>query len=463
MYDYLKQTILCLVLLAAIATQGQPVKERLAKVFESFENDAQLSNAIASLYVVDARTGAVVFDKNSRVGLAPASTQKVITAATAYALLGKNFRYKTEFGFMGTLNGAMSNGVFYILPSYDPTLGSWRWESTKDSNLMAQWLKATNAAGDLPQTEMMVLDSGFQQERVVDGWIWQDIGNYYGAGAGRFNWRENQFDVLLRSGSSIGSKVEVARVEPQFPGVALQSFATAAAKGTGDNAYVYYPQLSLAGVVRGTIPVDENAFRISASLPDPALSFSRYFTLTFNKGRKQGAFRAARSYAKDRKPLHIHYSPTLDSINYWFQKKSINLYGEALIKTISFQQDGSGTTEKGLTLLKNFWKEKGIPSTELAMVDGSGLSPLNRVTTLAQVAVLRFAKEQEWFAGYYDALPVYNDMKMKSGTINGAKGFCGYHKAKDGTEYVFSFLVNNFNGSASSVVRKMYKVLDVMK
>jgi D-alanyl-D-alanine carboxypeptidase/D-alanyl-D-alanine-endopeptidase (penicillin-binding protein 4) len=54
-------------------------------------------------------------------------------------------------------------------------------------------------------------------------------------------------------------------------------------------------------------------------------------------------------------------------------------------------------------------------------------------------------------------------MKMKSGTINDVKAFCGYQKSKDGNEYIFSFLVNNYNGSTSGLVNKMYKVLDVLK
>ena len=54
-------------------------------------------------------------------------------------------------------------------------------------------------------------------------------------------------------------------------------------------------------------------------------------------------------------------------------------------------------------------------------------------------------------------------MTMKSGTIKDVKGFCGYHKAKDGKEYIFSFLVNNYNGLPSGLVNKMYKVLDVLK
>jgi len=97
------------------------------------------------------------------------------------------------------------------------------------------------------------------------------------------------------------------------------------------------------------------------------------------------------------------------------------------------------------------------------MSDGSGLSPQDRVTTHAQVMILKYAKQQPWFNYYFDAFPEYNGMKMKSGTIKDVKGFCGYHTAKNGKEYIFSFLVNNYNGSSSDLVNKMYRVLNILK
>jgi D-alanyl-D-alanine carboxypeptidase/D-alanyl-D-alanine-endopeptidase (penicillin-binding protein 4) len=116
-----------------------------------------------------------------------------------------------------------------------------------------------------------------------------------------------------------------------------------------------------------------------------------------------------------------------------------------------------------VAIVKRFWKEKGMDENELTIVDGSGLSPLNRVTTHAQVEILKYATTKSWFSCFKTALPEYNGMTMKSGTIRGVKGFCGYHKAKNGKEYIFSFLVNNYNGSASALVNKMYKVLDNLK
>ena len=112
----------CIILFASVSF-SQSVSQNLQKAWQQFESDSQLKHAISSLYVIDAKTGEVVFDKNSQIGLAPASTQKIITAATAFELLGKDYRYKTE---LGILKGEKENSV-YLKPSGDPTFGSWRW------------------------------------------------------------------------------------------------------------------------------------------------------------------------------------------------------------------------------------------------------------------------------------------------------------------------------------------------
>lgn len=52
---------------------------------------------------------------------------------------------------------------------------------------------------------------------------------------------------------------------------------------------------------------------------------------------------------------------------------------------------------------------------------------------------------------------------MKSGSIGGARSYTGYIKSNNGSEYTFAFIVNNYDGSASETVRKMWRVLDVMK
>lgn len=445
----------------ATASFGQAVSQKLQKAFQQFENDEQLQHAISSLYVIDARTGKIVFDKNSRIGLAPASTQKIITSVTAFELLGKDYRYKTQFGIIDN-NGTKR---FYIKPSGDPTLGSWRWEGRKEENVLNRIEKAFAKAGVM--APVVLFDARrWSKAQVPDGWIWQDIGNYYGAGALPFNWRENQYDIILRSGNSIGDAVAIVETKPVLDSYPIQSEASSAAKGTGDNAYIYLPVDGETAVVRGTIPVNESRFEISGAMINPL----HQFTVSLNNVLKNkfGSNRLSPQFTEPGSPyspeiIYTDLSPSLDSIIYWFNKKSINLYGEALIKTIAYEKKGFGATDTGLAILKDLWKQKGLDEDELNMYDGSGLSPLNRVTTHVQVEILKYAKTKNWFLSFYEALPEFNSMKMKSGTISDVKGFCGYHKSKDGQEYIFSFLVNNYSGRASALVSKMYKVLDVLK
>src|SRR5436190_19169870 len=460
-----KITIILCFLFLTFDFFGQTINQELQKAYTTFEKDSQLKHAISSLYVIDANTDHVVFDKNSQIGLAPASTQKIITSVTAFELLSKDYRYKTDF-YLSEKVG--SNSIIYIEPSGDPTLGSWRWEQTKEENVLHRITDAIRKQGRKISWPIIINAEGWNTESIPDGWIWQDIGNYYGAGANVLNWRENQFDLLLRSGSNVGDAVSIAGTIPASLNMNFESTALAAPKQTGDNAYIYFqPTGNNYGIVRGTIPVNENKFIISGSMISPGSQFLSSLIDSIKdwyvKPESLEKVVLFKKYEKNVLKIHSEISPSLDSIIYWFNKKSINLYGEALLKTFAYEKKGIGSTDSGVVVVQDFWKEKGLDEDEIGIVDGSGLSPLNRVTTHSQVEILKYAKTKDWFPYFKTALPEYNGMGMKSGTIRGVKGFCGYHKAKNGKEYIFSFLVNNYNGSSFSLVNKMYKVLDILK
>ena len=446
-------------LVCGVVVFGQ--RDALGKAFQKFENDVQLKNALSSLYVVDTKTGKMIFDKNSTIGLAPGSTQKIVTSAAAYELLGRNFRYKTEFGLI-TENGEAS---LYVKPSGDPTLGSERWDNTKDKNVLGRLLKAykANASGI---SKIYIDTAGWNYEIIPDGWIWQDIGNYFGAGADILNWKENQFDLFLKSGTSVGSRVEIVGTEPSLYSYKITSLASAGPKGSGDNSYIYFPSNGASAVIRGTIPIGENRFKVSGAMPDVKRQFGQAVLESLSSSKNNATFSdkiITVEAPKNFKLIHTENSPSLDSIIYWLNKKSINLFAEALVKTIGFQKANAGSTENGAELIKQFWKSKGIDERALNILDGSGLSPSNRITTQALVAVLLYAKKQPWYKGFYNSLPEFNGIKMKSGTIKDVKGFAGYHTSGKGVEYAFSFLVNNYNGPTSSLVQKMYQVLNELK
>jgi len=451
---------------------SQTVTQKLQKAFQQFENDGQLKYAISSLYVIDAKTGKVVFDKNSQIGLAPASTQKVVTSVTAYELLGKDFTYKTNFVLSKDLH--LGNLYLFVQGSGDPTFGSSRFRSTSPSLIFDNIYRSLQNSA--PQT-LFVLDFMFGTASLPEGYIWQDIGNYYGSGHYQLNWKENQYDIVFESGKEkITSKV--IKINMDTTGMTFFNEVISGSPESGDNAYIYAAPYSKNIYLRGTIPPNKKSFEISGAVPDPPLSFAKELKADLESRwkniiseKKVNAYVTGRSTNEligmpvfgSFDTVYKYSSPPLDSIIYWFNKKSINLYGEALIKTVAYEKNGFGSTDSGVAIVKKFWKQKGIDEAELNISDGSGLSPQNRVTTHAQVEILKYARTRDWFSSFYNSLPEYNGMKIKSGTIKDVKGFCGYHKAKDGKEYIFSFLVNNYNGSSSALVNKMYKVLDVLK
>ena len=121
-------------------------------------------------------------------------------------------------------------------------------------------------------------------------------------------------------GQNPGDKVEVTRTLPFVYGLDLKSHVIAAAKGTGDNAYVYYPMQDKKATIRGTIPAGENNFKISASLPSGGFQFLQTIVDTLSQlkiktGNKQGELNQ-KNHTRNLRSLHTERSPSLDSIIY---------------------------------------------------------------------------------------------------------------------------------------------------
>ena len=464
--------LIWILLIALTNILAQSIADKLKTAVAVLEKDKQLRHAILGFYVADAKTGKAIFEKNAQVGLAPASTQKIITSVTAFELLGKQFRFKTTLGYNGRIADGVLKGNLFITGTGDPTLGSWRYDATKEDKILQSIVRLIKENKIQRIDGSVYIDEpGFSIQTIPDGWIWQDIGNYYGAGSWGFNWRENQYDLVLQPGKKAGDTTTINGTKNKLANVDLTNAITTANRGTGDNAYIYLAPYSTFGFATGTIPLGDN-FTISGSMSNPPMQFAAELENAFSKNdvKVTGGYKYAIQKFSDRqgwqKPefaIDSILSPGFEQINYWFLKKSINLYGEALIKTLAYRDSGFGSTDKGVEIVKQFWKRRNIEPAAINIIDGSGLSPQNRLTTQALGYVLLFAKTRSWFPSFYEALPVFNGMKIKSGSIGGARSFAGYHTSAGGKEYVFAVIVNNYDGSSADVVNKIYKLLDVLK
>lgn len=466
-----KPFLLLLFFLNTVIVLAQTPAQKLEQAFNNLLADPQAKYALTSLCVLDAKTGQTIFGRNENIGVATASTLKTITSATAFGLLGKDFQYQTTLAYSGTIGSdGTLKGNLIIVGGGDPTLGSWRYESSKENVILNQWVSAIKAAGIKKIEGKVIGDDGlWGSQTTPDGWIWQDIGNYYGAGPSALSWRENQFDIHLRANRAENT-VNLVKTIPEMPYLKFVNELKAGAEGSGDKVYAYLPPLGNTAYLRGSWAVGISKSGVSAALPDPA--FDAAFRLQDTLKRigidATETPTTARQLIAEQKPmptitqkLATISSPMLSEIVYWFNKKSVNLYGEHLLKTIALKSGKEATTQNGAAAVINYWSAKGIDSRALNIMDGSGLSPGTRVTTAAMANVLFQSQKESWFPVFYESLPDNNGMRLKSGSISDVSAYAGYYTDKNGNKYIIVININNYSGSGIS--KKLFRVLDALK
>ena len=135
--------------------------------------------------------------------------------------------------------------------------------------------------------------------------------------------------------------------------------------------------------------------------------------------------------------------------------ESDNFTAEMLLKQLGAGIGLQGTTAAGAQAVLQLLQEQQIPLTGVRIVDGSGLSRLDRLTTEAVVAMLRSSwLDEDLRELLIDALPVAGrsgtlDSRMrgtvaagrvraKTGTLNEASALSGYVRRR----YAFSVIQN---------------------
>lgn len=444
--------------LFSVIVSAQSVSQKMEAAVQKLLQSEPAYSASLSVYVADEQ-GKTVYDFNGKKGLSTASTQKIFTAACVLETLGKDYRYTTQAAYSGTLSAGILSGDLYLFSNGDPTLGSWRYEGFKPENFRQKFLEAVQQKGIKEiKGNLILVDTYFDFQNVPGGWPWDDMGNYYGAGVWGISWRENQFDLKVNGKSVQNSNVEL-------PGVKWVSELSAG--GTSDQSLIFTAPHSEVALINGMLPAGK-VTTVSGANPNPPLTLGAEIRSWFSekgivlKGQvvpvSQQKIEGEKTAVFPKENVFFEYrSPALDKIVYWFMRKSVNLYGETLVKTLGREKKNEGSFAAGIAYMKEFWKAKGLHPSTINFADGSGLSPQNYVSAEAEVKALLYAKKQSWFPEFYEGFPVQgNDMKMKSGTMRNTKSFAGYHKG-----YVFAIIINNYQGN--NISDALYKVLNVLK
>ena len=438
-------------------------------------SDSSMLHASISLSVADSESGEKVLEYNSQKSLIPASVMKLITSAAAMELLGPKYTFRTMMGYTGTLNKRTGRltGDLVIKGGGDPALGS-KYFKDHYGDFPGSWITEIKRIGIKRIDGRVLIDDSYYDYQPVPGkWLWEDAGNYYGAGVYGLSVFDNTYEIHFKTTDDSLNMI-ITKVIP--PECSYELSNRLFARGTLTNmGYVFAAPYSTNGWLDGTIPVNREDFILKASIPDPPLLLAEIFDNKLDSagliisGNPSTTRIEKKSVSGEFIKVTEIVSPSLEEIIEVLNHESVNLYAENLTKELGKVFKNNGSTASGVGVINQFLTDEGININGLFIEDGSGLSPLNSINAGELTNLLVCMKQRgRYFNEYYTSLPdagkegtlkyyfrdpVFDsNLKAKSGSMTRVRSYSGYFKTLSGKMMAFSIIVNNYTGPAQKII-----------
>ena len=454
--------------------------ERNPAFVRSFLSSEGLENASAGLLITDPETGDTIAGYRSGKSLTPASVLKLLTSSAALETLGPDHTFKTTLACRGKISsGGTLKGDLIISGNGDPAFLSPRF-TDHYRDVFNAFVLAVKKAGIKNIDGDIVGDAAFFGEiQIPDGWIWEDMGNYYGAPACGLNIYDNTYRIVFSTPDTPGRPATVVAIDPPLPGITFEN-RVVSSNDNGDNAYIYGTYLTSMRIITGTLPKGRKAFTVKGSIPDPPFLAARelYSALLKNgigiRGKAVSGF-SGEDTTSGLTALYEVESPPLSLIVKRLNTESVNLYAEILLLHLALAGGAKPTVENGCRALRSFWENKGMDVAGLFLEDGSGLSRSNGITPSQLLFVLnsmntvsetgRVFMNSLPVAGVSGSLksfgkgtPLEGNLRAKSGYMTRVMNYAGYLTTKQGHQRAFVVMVNNYNCS-DKAMRKLLRDL----
>lgn len=214
--------------------------------------------------------------------------------------------------------------------------------------------------------------------------------------------------------------------ESTFPGS-----ATNPKWGTGDLQYAY-------GTGTHGFNFEDNA-NGKSSVKDPAGVFRTKLTKAMTAAGITLENNKNLESTGARKLLVKHTSATLDEIMRSCMMRSDNQFAETMLRMVGLKYGGEGSSAKGAEEMYKFWKNRRADMSDVVIVDGSGLSRSNRVTTRFMADMLKSMARNPYYASFFPlagqegtlkhlmpGTPLEGYIAMKTGSMTGIQCYAGY-------------------------------------
>jgi serine-type D-Ala-D-Ala carboxypeptidase/endopeptidase (penicillin-binding protein 4) len=441
----------------ASASEAPPFNSRLDAIIKREVPE----NVSISAQVIDLETGRVLMERDPDLALVPASTMKVVTTAAALRSLGPDFTFVTEV-LADDVRGD-SVGNIFLKGGGDPYLVS------------EELFALTRALRDKGLSEIrgniVVDDSYFIPGQPLDEN--EKLGpRAYHAPYSALSLNFSDIKIVVQPGQRAG---EPARfVADPVSEYAVVKGTVKTVKGDKPAQVTVTKETTDDGreiiVLDGVIGEASPTWNRYVNVASPALYTGEVFKEFLLREGIRVAGRVVNGLTPPSATIyHEHKSRPLGLIVYGLNKFSNNVMAEEICLALGAKVHGApGTRAKGIAVSRKHLIDSGVPESNFALTEASGLSRSNRLSASALVKVLLaatrdFTYNAEFMASFgvagvdgtlkekFADAGARRRLRAKTGTLRGVNALAGYGISPDRRVYVFAVIANSSQKNATFI------------
>lgn len=402
---------------------------------ESAVKKADISkNALISVSFKEIQSGKKAYELNSNAPMTPASIQKIVTLLPSLDTLGMDYEFNTQ------LYKNKDNNLYLKLGA-DPYL------TTADLKGM---IRTLNACKIYSTKAFYIDDSILDSNEWGEGWQWDDDLNPLIPKFGSYNMDKNLLTVNITP-TTVGAPADIS-LDVFYPTAFINNVVT----GAQNNVRLERKNYISPDVINadGTVSND-------LTLQIPVNYPRRYFILRLEDILRKQKISYYGDYNRLKLPKNTYLlsevkhpiSSAIDDI----LKRSNNMVAETVFKVAGGKYSKeSGSSEASIEMFNDYYNKLGINTDNIKIVDGSGVSKNNLLTTDFITEVLLKTAQNKKTEGFKcnmakpgegtltDRMLYFKDnLRAKTGTLTNTSSIAGYLTVKSGKTYAFCIIIND--------------------
>jgi len=427
-----------------VSIYPQSLKTKLDKVLK----DKFFESCLVSIQVEDLTANKILFKKNEKMLLRPASNMKVITSTAGLLYLDPDYEFKTDLYYDGFVSNDTLYGNIFVVGGCDPDF------VTQDISTFIDAIKSLNVSvinGNI------IGDVSFKDSLYWGkGWMWDDDPSSDAPYLGALNINDNCVEV------SYDSKEKLFNTNPKTKFVDVKRIENDVELFIDRNWLERKNEILIVG------KDDKKSYTTKVNVLNPELYFLQVFSEVLDSNNVIILGRIE-SHKISENALYLtsesrKYSDVIINLN----KESDNLSAEMTLLALAEKYYGKPATAKnGINVVEKMIEEIELNSEDYRLVDGSGVSHYNVVSAELIVKILKYVFNQkpELYEILYNSFPIAGvdgtleyrmkntsaekNVHAKTGTLSGVSTLSGYLTTKNNHTIAFSILMQNYVGSST--------------